>query len=158
MGKIIKLTEAELKKVIERTINEAAKTKVKKAENKVNDKKAKPFEKKVDAFGKKSKKVNESEEPVNEIFGFSKKEQFLKHFDEFINNWTSKGVVAPTPEEKQAIVLQAEKDGFGGKLGLTNPKTLKVSKFGYRPESSIKFSNPLAAGGTGDATGGTSGA
>lgn len=94
-----------------------------------------------------------TEELEEGIFGTKSEAEVQKEFLNTINVWKTKGYVAPNAQEFQAIMTAAKADKFAGKLGVdTNKKII------YRPASQINWNNQFAGGGTGTATGGTSGA
>lgn len=109
---------------------------------------------------KKLNSLNEGDEQIDEIFGFSKKEQFESNKQLFIKAWTAKGVPQPTPEEMTAIEAQAQADKYQGKMGLNGTAgQLTTAKFVYRPASKINWNNQMGGGGTGgNPTGGSAGA
>ena len=150
MKKTLRLTESQLQTIIERSLTEAKNTKAKLLKKQPNKLKAKPF------TGKLKEEVEMedvflSEEQVNEIWGFSAKEQFEKHYNEFTSTWEAKGVPAANKEE---IMSQAAADKYEGKLKLQgSPKDVKNAKFIYVPASGIKWQSDFGSGGTGGKTG-----
>lgn len=150
MKKTIRLTESQLETLIERTLTESKKAKVqKKMKPGVNKTKAKPFGKLKEEV-EMDEDVFLSEEQVNEIFGFSAKERFNDHYNEFTKVWMAKGVPAPNKDE---IMAQAQADGFEGKLKLAGEKgNLKAAKFVYVPASKINWKSDFKSGGTGGQT------
>lgn len=93
---------------------------------------------------------NENVEKVDEIFGLSSKEQFMKHYKEFTKTWMAKGVPAPNEAE---IMKAAEADKFEGKLKIEGKAgDFKNAKFKYVPAKELKWKSDFTSGGTGGKT------
>lgn len=90
------------------------------------------------------------EELEEGLFGKKSDADFQKEYQTTINLWTKKGYKQP---DINAIMAAAKADKFEGKLGVDKEKNII-----YRAAKDIKWQNQFAGGGTGTATGGTSGA
>lgn len=98
-----------------------------------------------------SEEVEKTPEELEEgLFGKKSDEEFKKEFQTTINLWVRKGYKQP---DINAIMAAAKADKFEGKLGVDKEKNII-----YRPAKDIKWASQFAGGGTGTASGGTTGA
>lgn len=98
-----------------------------------------------------SEEVEETQEELEEgLFGKKSDAEFQKEYQTTINLWVRKGYKQP---DINAIMAAAKADKFEGKLGVDKEKNII-----YRPAKDIKWSSQFAGGGTGTASGGTTGA